>query len=48
MGRENCTRCYILDGKMVCDFCDYGCMQCGNIKTCPDGLDEEEEYEEDY
>ena len=48
MGRENCLMCHFLGNDTYCDYYDIFFNKCEDVKVCPDGLDEEEEYDEEY
>ena len=47
MDRSCCRSFDLVDGVMCCDHFDFGCMQCEDVKVCPEGLDDDD-YEEDY
>jgi hypothetical protein len=46
MGRENCVMFQILGSEMYCDYYDAFYMKCEDKKICPDGLDDEDEWDE--
>ena len=48
MERLNCQMCHFLGSKKYCDYYDIFFQKCDNIEICPDGLDEESEYNEEY
>ena len=47
MGREMCSMCHYLKDERYCDYYDVFYAKCEEIKSCPDGLDEEEDSEEE-
>ena len=47
MGREYCNMSEELLGETYCGFYDFGYAKCHEVKTCPEGLDDNED-EEDY
>ena len=40
--RAKCTMYHAISGTIYCDYYDFGCFKCVDIKDCP----EEKEYEE--
>ena len=47
MGRENCSMCHFLGSKMYCNYYDFAFASCSSLKVCPDGLDDDEDYDSD-
>lgn len=48
MGRENCQMCHYLGNDVYCDYYDVFFAACESVEVCPDGLDDEDEYDEEY
>jgi hypothetical protein len=48
MSREICSMMTWFQGEYFCDFYDFGCLKCSEVKRYPDGLDEEDGDIEDY
>ena len=47
MGREFCQMTTELEKEFYCDYYDFGFIKCHQVKKCPDGLDEDEDWEEE-
>ncbi len=47
MGREDCVMTTFFNGKLMCDYYDFGWAQCHEVINCPDGLDEDDDIDED-
>jgi len=48
MGRENCCMYDMLKSDMYCDYYYEFYYKCEDLKVCPDGLDSEGCYDNDY
>lgn len=47
MAREYCEMMQKVNDRLCCDCYDYGCMECKNVKKCPMGYDNDEDFSDD-
>ena len=47
MGRENCVMFDFQNGVMYCAYYDYHYMSYQNVTECPEGLDNEDDWDYD-
>jgi len=47
IGRENCNMYRMFRGIRYCDYYDAAFMKCSSVKHCPDGLDDEDYFEDE-
>ena len=37
-----CSMAVVFEGEVYCDYYDFACMKCGDVKDCPEDRDEDE------